>query len=119
MSNKRTVTLTRTITFDVEVTLDWEHDDDGCGSPSSSGNSMTGNRGKYLTVTDYDIDMASVLAAVEHELDFECDEFNDVAMDAMNDIDDVAAAAQDGPEGDYEYGDDDRDFTHPQEPKND
>jgi hypothetical protein len=92
MRNTKTISVTREITFDVEVTLDWEYDDDGCGSPSSSGNSMTGYRGKYLVVTDYTVDQPSLIAAANAELDFDCDEFIDAAADAQTeaaeDVDD-------------------------------
>lgn len=51
------------IPFSFEVTLDvrgWavlekEYDDDGCGSPSKSGNSMTGCRGSHFAVVDIEL----------------------------------------------------------------
>lgn len=30
---------------------EWEYDDDGCGGPGTTGNSMTGYRGRYKSVT--------------------------------------------------------------------
>lgn len=41
------------VTIEVEVVVDTEteYDDDGCGSPSRSGNSMTGYRGSYPVAT--------------------------------------------------------------------
>lgn len=35
----------------VAVDTEWEDDDDGCGDPSTTGNHMTGRRGRRLVVT--------------------------------------------------------------------
>lgn len=42
------VEITITVEFDVEV--EREYDDDGCGSPARTGNSMTGCRGSYWSI---------------------------------------------------------------------
>lgn len=44
-----------TIEVDVDVEYDHEYDDDGCGSPSKTGNSMTGCRGKYFVAGNVSI----------------------------------------------------------------
>lgn len=73
------VKVTREITYNVLVTPAVEWDDDGCGSPSMSGNGMTGCRGKRIVVDK--IELADV-AALEQ-----------AAMDAIdNDDDDIAEA---------------------------
>ena len=49
-----------TIEVDVDVEYDHEYDDDGCGSPSKTGNSMTGCRGTRLVVGDVSISQDSL-----------------------------------------------------------
>lgn len=65
---KRTITLQEdiTVTVTLEVEIDPEFDDDGCGPPSKTGNSMTGNRGlRGYNAVDYSIDHADVKRQVE------------------------------------------------------
>lgn len=76
-SREMEVEITREITFKVIVTVEEEDDDDGCGGPSSSGNSMTGNRGSYFVATDYEIDLDSVLDAVKASVTIDDDEINE------------------------------------------
>jgi len=40
------------------IITDTEDDDDGCGSPSSTGNSMTGRRGSYTVCTGVECDLS-------------------------------------------------------------
>jgi hypothetical protein len=75
--NTITVTVTREITFDIEVQVDYEYDDDGCGGPSSSGNSMTGYRGKYLVATNYSVDPVTLVKAAEDSITLDDDEITD------------------------------------------
>lgn len=46
------VTVDITIPVTVTVRYSLEHDDDGCGDPSTTGNSMTGRRGRPRPVVD-------------------------------------------------------------------
>ena len=75
--NTITVTVTREITFDVEVVVDYEYDDDGCGGPGSTGNSMTGYRGKYLSAQDFTIDRDTLVKAAEAAVTLDDDEINE------------------------------------------
>jgi len=61
--------ITLNITLDVDVWAEIDRDDDGCGSPSSTGNSMTGARGRPF-VSDVWVDMtdAELLAAVRKQI---------------------------------------------------
>lgn len=68
------------IEVDAELVYSKEYDDDGCGSSSKSGNSMTGSRDSFLTadslrlnMTDVEI-VQTVRRAAERHLDIECDE---------------------------------------------
>lgn len=49
-----------TIEIEVECSLitETEYDDDGCGSPSRTGNSMTGRRGSYKVCTGVECDLS-------------------------------------------------------------
>jgi len=60
------------IEIEVPVTpaFEKEYDDDGCGSPSCTGNSMTGRRGSYWVCTGVTADLsdAELRKLVESEL---------------------------------------------------
>lgn len=72
-----TVSVTREITFNIEVEVEYEYDDDGCGGPSSTGNSMTGCRGKYLVATNYSVDPVTLAKAAEESITLDDDEITD------------------------------------------
>lgn len=61
--------ITLNLTLDVDVWAEIERDDDGCGSPSSTGNGMTGARGRPF-VSDVRLDMtdAEIVAAVRKQI---------------------------------------------------
>jgi len=69
MEHTKRITVVREIEFDITVTLEREYDDDGCGSPSTSGNSMTGRRGRgYWIATDFVIDTKSLIEGANSAL---------------------------------------------------
>jgi len=69
MEHTKKITVVREIEFDITVTLEREYDDDGCGSPSTSGNSMTGRRGRgYWIATDFVIDTKSLIEGANSAL---------------------------------------------------
>jgi hypothetical protein len=76
-SREMEVEVTREITFKVIVTVKEEDDDDGCGGPSSTGNSMTGYRGSYFVANDYYIDLDSVLDAAKASVTIDDDEITE------------------------------------------
>ena len=51
---KNTIEIMLTVPVTVEV--EREYDDDGCGSPSVTGNSMTGCRGSYWVIKSIEFD---------------------------------------------------------------
>ena len=61
------ILVTREVTFAVQITVAREYDDDGCGDPIRSGNSMTGCRGSHLVADKIEIDNTDLLidAAIE------------------------------------------------------
>lgn len=70
--------ITHTLTLDIPIKaiLDWEHDDDGCGSPSRTGNSMTGYRGRTLVIDSVvieatDAELASLVRKAFDSIEFE------------------------------------------------
>jgi len=78
-SATRSVTVEITLEVSVGVNYFYEYDDDGCGSPESTGNSMTGRRGGKHTVVDYvswnpsdmekDEALAQLVTCINEELD--------------------------------------------------
>jgi hypothetical protein len=65
MARKCWVSISVEIEVLVEVTCSAVHDDDGCGSPSRTGNSMTGNRGRLgWEVDSYDFSAEAVQKSV-------------------------------------------------------
>jgi len=52
-----TLSIELTLDLDCELEIIEERDDDGCGSPSSTGNSMTGSRGTYAVCESVKLDM--------------------------------------------------------------
>jgi hypothetical protein len=69
MEFSKTITVVREVEFEIKVVFEREYDDDGCGSPSTTGNSMTGRRGSgYWVATDYTIDTKSLLRGAELSL---------------------------------------------------
>lgn len=69
MEVTKRITITREVEFDIILTLERHYDDDGCGSPSRSGNSMTGSRGRGQWVAcDYSIDTESLIKAATSSL---------------------------------------------------
>jgi len=52
-----TLSIELTLDLDCELEIIEERDDDGCGSPSLSGNSMTGSRGTYAVCESVKLDM--------------------------------------------------------------
>ena len=69
MEHTKRITVVREIEFDITVTLEREYDDDGCGSPSTSGNGMTGRRGRgYWIATDFVIDTKSLIEGANSAL---------------------------------------------------
>lgn len=72
-AHKIQVEVTREITYTVEVEIELQDDDDGCGSPSSTGNSMTGRRGTARAVAkEWKVDDLLELAkAAEAAIDWE------------------------------------------------
>ena len=75
-----TIKVYRDIAFEVEVTLEWQEDDDGVGSPSSTGNAMTGRRGdgRWVAV-DVDIDVDSLCEAAKKAVSLDDDEVQTAA----------------------------------------
>lgn len=61
-------TLTLTLEVPVEIQWNWEHDDDGCGSPSSTGNSMTGWRGRYKVAESVGFNGADLAKWMQEQL---------------------------------------------------
>jgi hypothetical protein len=88
MELTKRITVVREIEFDITVTLERDYDDDGCGSPSTSGNSMTGRRGRgYWIATDFVIDTKSLIEGANSAL-FMDDEDIQSAADADEEDDD-------------------------------
>jgi len=65
-----------TLTLTVTVAFDMEEDDDGCGGPSRTGNSMTGRRGKYPVVVGCSVTpeqvaekLSEAMSALESEVE--------------------------------------------------
>ena len=87
----KTMTLKRhyEIEVDVEVEYTIERDDDGCGSPSVTGNSMTGARGRaqlvfqsaWLDEGNHD----AVVAAVQRAIEDDHEGLEEVAREADED----------------------------------
>jgi len=75
-----TIKIYRDIAFEVEVALEWQEDDDGVGSPSSTGNAMTGRRGdgRWVAV-DFDIDVDSLCEAARKSVSLDDDEVQTAA----------------------------------------
>jgi len=86
-AHKIEVEVTREITFTVEVTIEAVDDDDGCGSPSSTGNSMTGRRGttKYVAGEIWVVDAKAVKEAAEKACDWEDSDIAEAVENAAND----------------------------------
>ena len=66
---RKTIEIMLTVPFDVEV--EREDDDDGAGSPSVTGNSMTGKRGSFWAIKSVTFDGTAekALAAINAALD--------------------------------------------------
>jgi len=82
-SIRRIVSITREITFDVEVIAELEWDDDGCGSPSRTGNSMTGCRGSYYAPSTIKLftPLPTLAESVKETVDSDDDEITDALRD--------------------------------------
>lgn len=85
-------TIHREIEIPVTLLVVTDYDDDGCGPPSSTGNSMTGRRGKaFHYIEDYEIDTSELEAAVRRS----------IKTDDTDLLEEVAIALEDN-EDDYE-----------------
>ena len=71
MSRTDEVTFKRIIEVEVEfdATLTVSEDDDGCGSATSSGNSMTGASGVTFEVEEIRHDEKKIMAAIEKAIE--------------------------------------------------
>lgn len=74
-----TLSIELTLDLDCELEIIEERDDDGCGSPSSSGNSMTGSRGAYAVCESVKLDMtdAEIVRRVRAAFDAQVTESDD------------------------------------------
>ena len=74
-SVKKTVTVVREIQFDVEVTFEEVEDGDGLGDYGSTGNSMTGSRGRSWVAVDFEINELEVASEALSQLSEDDTEF--------------------------------------------
>lgn len=80
---KYTATIAVEIELAAECTIDTEYDDDGCGDPARSGNSMTGCRGSYPVVTRIEVAPAEAARVVEAYIERHREEIEDEILAEM------------------------------------
>jgi len=61
----RTIKVMREIELTLDVEVEYEDNDDGCGDSSTTGNSMTGRRGRTLVPKSIIVDALELIKAAD------------------------------------------------------
>jgi len=80
---KHTTTILASIVIEVSCEIEREYDDDGCGDPTRSGNSMTGCRGSYPVVTRIEFNHGDAARAIEAYIEAHREEIEDEILAEM------------------------------------